>query len=166
MNIKQRRCLSEMTGSSSLSPFVQPHYLSPYLYVSYPCTQLSSSSFYFPCMSSFNSAACVQHDVGPRSKINAAKKHKYSSGECISFDMLTLYINPSFLMSGFCFSSCVLSRVMFSASITNSSVHHHQNNAPCKILQLGAEGADTEGAKVFQWFKYLIVNDKHHFTTI
>lgn len=69
-------------------------------------------------------------------------------------------------MNGFCFSSCFLSPVMFSESIISFSVHHHQNNAPCKIFQLGAEGADTEGAKVFQWFKYLIVNDKHRFTTI
>ncbi len=69
-------------------------------------------------------------------------------------------------MNGFCFSTCFLSPVMFPQSIISFSTHHHQNNALCNSFQLGAAGADTEGAKVFQWFKYLIVNDKHHFTTI
>lgn len=64
--------------------------------------------------------------------------------------------------------SCFFSCLMFSESSTNFSVHH-QNNALCNIFQRRADGADTGGgggAKVFQWFKYLIVNDKHHFTTI
>lgn len=70
------------------------------------------------------------------------------------------------MLNVFCFSSCFLSHVMFSEIIPTFSIHHHQNKALFNIWQLGAEGADTEGAKVFQWFKYLIVNDKHHFTTI
>lgn len=86
MNIKQRRCLSEMTGSSSLSPFVPPHYLSAYLYFSYPFTlKKLSCSFYFLCTSFFDSIVCVQHDAGLR-----RKKHKYSPCQCICFEMLTL----------------------------------------------------------------------------
>lgn len=95
----------------------------------------------------------------------AAKKQKYSIGLCIYLNMILSYKSINFdeqLLFPLLLS---LSYVMFSGSITTFLIRHHQNNALCNNF-LGAAGADAGGDKGISRFKYLIVNDKHHFTTI
>lgn len=71
-----------------------------------------------------------------------------------------VYVNNWIQIYGSCLSHTFL-------SVTSE---HHQGfgsskKVPC-VLFYSSGATDTKGAKVFQGFKYLIVNDKHRFATI
>lgn len=151
MNIKQRRCLSEMTGSSSPSPFVLPYYL------------------YVPLFSfalfTFSVCLYVQQDASLRGKIDAAEKHKYSSGLCICFDMLILWYKSIIFDEWHLF-------LLLLSLVCDVFWEHHQlfsssssKQCPVQYFPTGGRGCRHKGGKGSR-FKYLIVNDKHHFITI
>lgn len=159
MNIKQRRRLSEMTGSSSLSPFVLLYLLSPFHYYFYP---LQTPLFvFFSPLYLFKKIIQCKTMLVSEAKSTRPKSIQIAP---VSFDMLiTLY--KSILFEDFSFWIRFFSRLMFSESIVNFLVHH-QNKAPCNVCTGPRRRGYNGRQKVFQRFKYLIVNDKHHFTTI
>lgn len=75
------------------------------------------------------------------------------------------YVNKLIEIYGSCFSLCTLSRVMFQEYHQLFGSSSSSKRAPY-YFTTGGRGCRYERAKVFQWFKYLIVNDKHRFTTI
>jgi len=120
MNIKQRRCLSETTRSSSPSSTVLPHCLCH-------LTQLVTILPLFKCQCNI-----VVVWRASLTQLNARIFHCSS----ICFDMLAFYVKLFNLMNGPCFCSYFLSHLMSSERIITFSIHDHQNNAPCNMFKL------------------------------
>lgn len=150
MNIKQRHCLSEMTGSSSFSLSICSFILLPRLVLIF---LPETSVFFLP---------------SPRLQHNAKRDHSYKAW--IFHRRLYLFWDVNTLLYvEKCWWIAFVSSLVW--CFLRASQHFQFitiKTMPCAIISKWGQREQQLGCgtKVFQRFKYLIVNDKHHFTTI